>query len=162
MLVCCDPFYNKLDNIFFFFFVFLQLIQVYTRPRRYSYHLQVHFLNISYRWQALNLNKFHDNLFLQCILEENLARRAEHYFSEMKRVVKGELITFGVRSCVYLIYQWKLLPHGPKWTGVEPISIYAHPKERGKTINCICYFYYPSVFYSTSTYCLVLLASDYL
>ncbi|XP_052153071.1 galacturonokinase [Oryza glaberrima] len=25
----------------------------------------------------------------KCILEENLARRAEHYFSEMKRVVKG-------------------------------------------------------------------------
>jgi hypothetical protein len=29
---------------------------------------------------------------MQCILDENLARRAEHYFSEMKRVAKGELI----------------------------------------------------------------------
>jgi hypothetical protein len=42
------------------------------------------------------LNSFmrsqHD-LFLQCVLEENLSRRAEHYFSEMKRVAKGELIT---------------------------------------------------------------------
>ncbi|KAF8651574.1 hypothetical protein HU200_063397 [Digitaria exilis] len=29
----------------------------------------------------------------KCVLEENLSRRAEHYFSEMKRVAKGELIT---------------------------------------------------------------------
>lgn len=44
----------------------------------------------SYLYHILNLNTFHHTLFLQCILEENLARRAEHYFSEMKRVVKGE------------------------------------------------------------------------
>ena len=53
-----------------------------------NYHLQLqfgNFLNFFMRPQ-------HD-LFLQCVLEENLSRRAEHYFSEMKRVAKGELIT---------------------------------------------------------------------
>uniref|UniRef100_A0A0D9W967 GHMP kinase N-terminal domain-containing protein n=1 Tax=Leersia perrieri TaxID=77586 RepID=A0A0D9W967_9ORYZ len=33
--------------------------------------------------------KLHRVFFAMCVLEENLARRAEHYFSEMKRVVKG-------------------------------------------------------------------------
>jgi len=33
--------------------------------------------------------QFQHDLILQCVLEENLSRRAEHYFSEMKRVAKG-------------------------------------------------------------------------
>uniref|UniRef100_A0A0E0PDU6 Galactokinase n=1 Tax=Oryza rufipogon TaxID=4529 RepID=A0A0E0PDU6_ORYRU len=38
---------------------------------------------------VLQAVKMHQVFFVMCILEENLARRAEHYFSEMKRVVKG-------------------------------------------------------------------------
>ncbi|KAF8649938.1 hypothetical protein HU200_064092 [Digitaria exilis] len=42
---------------------------------------------------TLQAVKKHQIYFVMCVLEENLSRRAEHYFSEMKRVAKGELIT---------------------------------------------------------------------
>jgi hypothetical protein len=62
------------------------------RPKRYSTISHLHFIDIILLVPDLESDKFDDKHITQCILDENLARRAEHYFSEMKRVVKGELI----------------------------------------------------------------------